>query len=161
MNLYDNDFVQVFEDNWTTIYDEYLSVKNHMVDWPEYHLYNQGWEVFGLFDYPDGNEIVANTKLCPKTAELIKKHIPSHGTAGFSRLAADTIITPHTGYQGNCLRMHLGLEIPDGDCGLRVNDSIYSWLPGRAFIFDDRQQHDAWNNTGSDRVILIVDFIKV
>jgi beta-hydroxylase len=112
-----------------------------------------------LFDYPGANEIVANTMLCPKTTELIKKHIPAHGTAGFSRLAADTIITPHTGYQGNCLRMHLGLEIPIGDCGLRVNDDIYHWYPGRAFIFDDHQQHDAWNSTESDRVILIVDFI--
>jgi beta-hydroxylase len=161
MNLYNNEFVQVFEDNWTTIYDEYLAVKNHMVDWPEHHLYNQGWEVFGLFDYPNGKEIVANTKLCPKTTELIKKYIPAHGTAGFSRLAANTIITPHTGYQGNCLRMHLGLEIPDGDCGLRVNNYIHHWQSGRVFIFDDKQQHDAWNNTASDRVILIVDFIKV
>jgi beta-hydroxylase len=157
MNQYP--FVKVLEDNWTTIYDEYLQVKEHMFDWPEYHLYNKGWEVFGLFEYPYGEEILSATARCPKTAQLIKDHVPSHGTAGFSRLAAKTVISPHTGYEGNYLRLHLGLEIPTGDCKLKVKNQLYEWQPGRAFIFDDKNMHEAWNNTEKDRVVLIVDFI--
>ena len=151
-------FVQEFEKNWKLILNEFQLIQHSMVSWPEYHLYNNGWDVFGLFDFPNGNPIEENITQCPITAELIEK-IPYHGAAGFSRLAANTVITPHKGYQGDFLRMHLGLEIPFGDCGLHSNGHVYRWEPGKAFVFDDRQTHDAWNNTSQERIVLIVDFI--
>ena len=152
-------FAEEFERNWQTIYNEYLQVTQELVTWPETHLYNHGWEVYGLFDFPNGNEILENTSRCPKTAELVKNLIPKHGTVGFSRLAPHTVISPHKGHQGNYLRMHLGLEVPNGDCGLRSGDTIYRWQAGKTFVFDDRTTHDAWNNTDNYRVALLVDFI--
>lgn len=152
-------FATIFEDNWQIIYQEYLQIQQQMMAWPERHLYNKGWEVFGLYDFPDGNELLDNCKLCPNTAALIKQAVPNHGTAGFSRLAPNTVISPHRGYQGPYLRMHLGLEIPDGDCGLRSGDMVYRWSPGKTFVFDDRQTHTAWNNTDHYRVALLIDFI--
>jgi beta-hydroxylase len=151
-------FIKQFEDNWQRIYKEYLQVNKLLTEWPEQHLYGKGWEVFGLFDFPNGNEIIENTQLCPVTASLIK-NIHCHGAAGFSKLSAGTVLKPHCGYRGDFLRMHLGLEIPVGDCGLRSEDQIYRWSQGKTFVFDDRLMHDAWNKTNYDRVILIVDFI--
>jgi len=152
-------FIKILEDNWQVIYEEYLQINKQLLAWPEKHLCEHGWEVFGLFDFPNGNELVENTHLCPKTSALIKEHITTHGAVGFSRLAANTEILPHKGYQGNYLRVHLGLEIPDGDCGLKVEDTIYHWQQGRAFVFDDRLTHNAWNKTAHDRVVLLLDFI--
>ena len=130
-----------------------------MAKWSEQHLYDGNWEVFGLFDFPNGNEIIKNTALCPVTTRLIKDNILTHGAVGFSKLAANTVIKPHKGYQGNFLRLHLGLQIPLGDCGLKSNDTVYRWESGKTFVFDDRQQHEAWNKTNNDRVVLIIDFV--
>jgi aspartyl/asparaginyl beta-hydroxylase (cupin superfamily) len=55
--------------------------------------------------------------------------------------------------------MHLGLIIPQGDMALRSLDETRGWEEGKVFIFDDRQEHEAWNRTKEARVILLIDFI--
>jgi aspartyl/asparaginyl beta-hydroxylase (cupin superfamily) len=152
-------FTKVLEDHWQEIYNEYLQVNQLVEDWHEKHLYDGNWEVFGLFDFPKGNEIAENTKLCPVTTKLIKDNIVNHGSVAFSKLTANTIIKPHKGYQGDYLRLQLGLEIPVGDCGLKTYSTVHRWEQGKTFIFDDRQLHEAWNKTDNDRVILIIDFV--
>ena len=63
------------------------------------------------------------------------------------------------GVQGEYLRMHLGLEVPKGDLGLNSQShGAFVWEKGKAFYFDDRLMHEAWNRTNETRVILIVDF---
>ncbi|SEI00173.1 Aspartyl/Asparaginyl beta-hydroxylase [Rheinheimera pacifica] len=151
-------FVEVFEENWEKIRDEYLRIKNKMMAWPETNLYNKGWESFGIYDFPYGRE-VPFAAMCSFTRDLIRDHIPNHGVAGFSRLSAGTELQPHEGYQGNFLRMHLGLIIPEGDVALRSLDEVRRWEEGTVFIFDDRLEHEAWNRTEEDRVILLIDFV--
>ncbi|MCL1126597.1 aspartyl/asparaginyl beta-hydroxylase domain-containing protein [Shewanella surugensis] len=151
-------FVPLFEKNWHLIYSEYLLIKDQTVPWPEFDIYEGNWRTFGLFDFPLGNK-TSNTNLAPFTSHLIENYIPSHGAAGYSILKANTVIEPHMGYQGDYLRIHLGLEIPDGDCGLRSQGGIKRWTEGKIFIFDDRLIHEAWNKTENDRVALIIDFI--
>lgn len=151
-------FVEPFKDNWERIRDEYLRVQNKMVAWPEKNLYNEGWEAFGIFDFPYGRELPF-AAMCSFTRDLIKEHIPSHGVSGFSRLSAGTQLDPHEGYQGDFLRMHLGLIIPEGDLGLRSLDETRGWEEGGVFIFDDRLEHEAWNRTEEDRVVLLIDFV--
>ncbi|MBI2322819.1 MAG: aspartyl/asparaginyl beta-hydroxylase domain-containing protein, partial [Chloroflexi bacterium] len=137
---------------------EYLGITAELVDWHERKLYDQGWKVFGLFDFPGGAPLPENTRKCPVTASLVERHIPRHGAAGFSVLRPRTRIRPHQGYQGDFLRCHLGLRIPAGDCGLRVGDETRSWETGKAVIFDDRLDHEAWNLTDEERVVLLIDF---
>ena len=83
----------------------------------------------------------------------------THGAVGFSVLRADTRIASHQGYPGLFLRCHLGLEVPDGDCALKVGDEVRHWQTGKVLIFDDRLQHEAWNMTAQERVILLLDFV--
>jgi beta-hydroxylase len=56
------------------------------------------------------------------------------------------------------LRCHLGLEIPSGDLGLRIGGETRVWQPGKCLVFDDTAEHEAWNHTDADRVVLIVTF---
>jgi len=153
------DFTASLAKNWRDIYQEYLAVADQVIDWFERDLYGEGWKVFGLFDFPHGRPLPGNTSACPLTAGLIERHVPQHGAVGFSVLRPDTRIRLHNGYAGNFLRCHLGLHIPAGDCGLSVGGTKRRWREGEVLILDDRVEHEAWNLTGEDRVILLLDFV--
>src|SRR5580765_8931493 len=153
----DFDFTTVLEHHWRDIYAEYLAICQDLSDWSEKELYGEGWKVFGLFEFPHGNAMPANTKRCPFTTSNIEQCLPSHGAVGFSVLRPKTRIKPHQGYQGSFLRCHLGLSVPGGDCALRVGGEIRKWESGKTLIFDDRVWHEAWNMTDEERVVLLVD----
>lgn len=68
-------FVAALEESWREIYQEYLGITGDLMDWFEKDLYGEGWRVFGLFDFPHGKPIEANTGRCPLTASLIEQHI--------------------------------------------------------------------------------------
>jgi aspartate beta-hydroxylase len=52
--------------------------------------------------------------------------------------------------------VHLPLIVPDG-CGFRVGGEIREWRVGKAILFDDTIEHEAWNNSDAIRAVLIVD----
>lgn len=147
------------EEHWRKIYDEYLGVRSDLIDWYERELYGEGWKVYKLFDFPHGGAVEENIRKCPFTASLIQAHVSRRGAAGFSVLRPMTRINPHTGYQGEFLRCHLGLRVPDGDCALKVGDETRRWQDGKVLVFDDRGIHESWNLTHEERVILLIDFI--
>jgi len=51
---------------------------------------------------------------------------------------------------------HLPLIVPP-DCGFRVANDTRQWVPGKAWVFDDTIQHEAWNDSEQLRVVLIFD----
>jgi aspartyl/asparaginyl beta-hydroxylase (cupin superfamily) len=55
------------------------------------------------------------------------------------------------------VRCHLGIKVPAGDCAIRVADETRRWDEGRCLVFDDYFEHEAWNRTAADRIVLIVD----
>jgi ornithine lipid ester-linked acyl 2-hydroxylase len=152
-------FAAVLEANAGRIRAEFAAVRDRMIDWVERDLYGEGWKVFGLYDFPRGEPLADGVRACPETAALIAAHIPTHGAAGFSLLRPGTRIQPHEGLRGDFLRCHLALEVPAGDCGLRIGSEVRRWEAERTIIFDDRLMHEAWNLTGRDRVVLLVDFV--
>lgn len=152
-------FTAPLQERWREIYQEYLLVQDRTIDWFEHELYGEGWKVFGLYDFPHGRPIAGNIDLCPLTASLVERHVPRHGAVGFSVLQPGTRIQPHAGYPGAFLRCHLGLRVPDGDCGLRVAGATRSWREGELLVLDDRLEHEAWNITSVDRVVLLIDFV--
>jgi ornithine lipid ester-linked acyl 2-hydroxylase len=152
-------FTQALEHNWRDIHREYLGIRNSLVDWVERELYGKGWQVYGLFDFPHGAPMAEGVARCPLTAALVQAHIPRHGAVGFSVLQPNTRIQRHQGYQGQFLRCHLGLDVPDGDCRLQLEDESRAWENGKSLVFDDRHWHEAWNMTERERVVLLIDFI--
>jgi len=122
---------------------------------------NQSRRWSALFLYKDGERQEANAARCPKTlaalehAPIVK--IPHRGpTSLFSLLEPKTRIPPHTGTTNTRLTVHLPLIVPPR-CGFRVGTQTRDWQPGKLLIFDDTIEHEAWNDSDEERVILIFD----
>jgi beta-hydroxylase len=77
-------------------------------------------------------------------------------TAWFSILSPGYHIPAHRGVSKGIVRAHLGLLIPKEaeKCRMRVGDTINVWRPGEIFVFDDTYEHEVWNDTDEERVIL-------
>ena len=148
--------IELLEANWLQIREECLGAINY-VKWPE-SIYDGKWDVFGIYNL-QGDIIEDNAKNCPFTTSVLQQ-ITNLKVAGFSRLGAGAHIKPHKGYTDEVLRCHLGLVIPEGDCALKVEETVYQWQEGKAFIFNDRLLHEAWNYTDSDRYVLLLDLYK-
>jgi aspartyl/asparaginyl beta-hydroxylase (cupin superfamily) len=117
--------------------------------WSAYFLWNQGVAQQG------------HLARCPRTAAALKGapqcDVARRGpTAFFSVLDAGTRIPPHTGVTNTRVIVHLPLIVPPG-CGFRVGSETREWLPGKAWVFDDTIEHEAWNSSDTPRAILIFD----
>jgi aspartyl/asparaginyl beta-hydroxylase (cupin superfamily) len=77
-------------------------------------------------------------------------------TAYFSILDAHTRIPPHCGVTNTRAIVHVPLIVPP-DCGFRVGSETREWIPGKAWVFDDTIEHEAWNQSEMPRAILIFD----
>ena len=117
------------------------------------------WSAFFL--WRDGQRVDANADRCPRTAALLSR-APLTEVAGyapsafFSILDKKTHIPPHTGVTNSRLIVHLPLVVPR-DCRFRVGSETREWQEGRAWIFDDSIEHEAWNDSEVPRAILIFD----
>lgn len=71
-------------------------------------------------------------------------------------------LPPHRGFYNGVLRFHLGLIVPEprDRIAIRVGNRICHWEEGRALIFDNSHEHEAWNRTDKTRVVLFVDFVR-
>jgi aspartyl/asparaginyl beta-hydroxylase (cupin superfamily) len=52
--------------------------------------------------------------------------------------------------------VHLPLVVPGG-CRFRVGSETRTWIQGKAWVFDDTIEHEAWNDSDTPRAILIFD----
>lgn len=152
-------FTRALQSHADQIRVEAESIRSLMCDWYETKLHDEGWQVYGLYNFPGGELLAENALRCPVTTALIAQHLPSHGAAGFSLLKPHSRIRPHIGYGGGLLRCHLPLVVPQGDCALRVGPETRQWQEGKCLVFDDTAEHEAWNLTASPRTVLLVDFI--
>ena len=117
--------------------------------WSAYFLWNQG------VAQP------AHIARCPRTEQALKAAPQCEVTARaptvfFSILDAATHIPPHTGVTNTRLTVHLPLIVPP-DCGFRVGGETREWVPGKAWVFDDTIEHEAWNRSDAPRAVLIFD----
>ena len=112
------------------------------------------WKVFGLIF--NKNVLETNEKLCPKTIQLLKS-IPCVINAGFSCLEPNKSTDLHSDDNEDFYRYQLPLIIPEGDTGFKVNGESIKYKINEPFIFDDCNDHQAWNYTNKIRVVLICD----
>lgn len=126
---------------------------------------DRDWKTFLICAF--GLKSEAAIRACPETWRIVQK-IPGLKTAMFSIFEPGKHLPPHRGPYNGVLRLHLGLRVPDvsQDGGgpdaiaLRVGDRICHWAEGKALIFDDAYEHEAWNHSAEVRVVLFVDFVK-
>ncbi|NYT41527.1 aspartyl/asparaginyl beta-hydroxylase domain-containing protein [Sphingomonas sp. R-74633] len=102
----------------------------------------------------------ATVARCPRTWAAVQTApqplIANSPTAMFSLLRPGARIAPHTGMVNTRLTCHLPLVVPPG-CGFRVGNEVREWQVGKLLIFDDSIEHEAWNGSDEDRVVLIFD----
>jgi aspartyl/asparaginyl beta-hydroxylase (cupin superfamily) len=127
-------------------------------------------EFHGLTDNPDwstlylwenGEPVTDHIARCPRTFDAIRQLplcdiAPRAPTIMFSLLRAGARIPAHTGIINARLICHLPLVVPPG-CGFRVGNEMREWEVGKLLIFDDTIEHEAWNESDEDRVVLIFD----
>jgi aspartate beta-hydroxylase len=117
------------------------------------------WSAF--FFWRHGKRDERNCARCSRTAAVLDEiplgRIPRRSpNALFSVLRPGARIPPHTGVSNMRSVVHLPLIVPP-DCGFRVGAESRQWREGAAWVFDDTIEHEAWNDSGAVRGILIVD----
>ncbi len=136
----------------------YIRSEEHQ---PRYNplLDNKDWSA--LFLCENGRRFEEAIARCPKTWEAVQAAPQSwiersSPTVMFSLLRAGARIPAHRGVNNTRLTCHLPLIVPPG-CGFRVGNEVREWREGEILIFDDSIEHEAWNESKEDRVVLIFD----
>lgn len=160
--------ISILRDNWQTIRDEAILLQSSSIfesiktpgaagyyDIGFRTFYKRGWSKFYLKWY--GTIHQSAQRLCPKTVALLQQ-VPELRGAMFSLLPAGAALSLHSDPMACSLRYHLGLATPNTtDCNITIDGQTCSWYDGQDFIFDETYPHQAHNNTGMPRLILMCD----
>ena len=120
---------------------------------------NPDWSAFYL--WKNGEPVAENVARCPRTIAALGE-VPLARIKGrtpsvlFSLLRPGAVIPPHNGFVNTRLICHLPLIVPKG-CSFRVGNETRDWEEGKAWLFDDTIEHEAWNRSAETRVILLFD----
>lgn len=151
--------VAYLESNYSAIRNELLALEGARFQRESEPIKRIGdWDVVFLYERGRRHDDVC--ALCPVTTHGVESHRTLRTAAGLiyvSRMRGSTHIASHRGPTNLRVRCHLGIAIPDGDCAIRVGRETRRWEEGRCLVFDDYFQHEAWNNTNEDRLVLIAD----
>ena len=115
------------------------------------------WRV--KYFYLQGEEQEEAHRLCANTSAILKRCLPmgpSHQVF-CSVLGSNSHIAPHCGPVNTRLTCHFGLIIPP-DATLRVGSEVVTWQEGRCLVFDDSFEHEAWNKSDRERIVLLIQF---
>jgi Aspartyl/Asparaginyl beta-hydroxylase len=159
LDLRDLPLVDYLESHFDAIRREILSLNPSIFHRESERIQRSGeWDV--AFFYERGRRRNEVCEACPVTTRGIEGHgavLTMAGLAYVSRMRAGTHIRAHTGPTNLRVRCHLGIRTPQGDCAIRVEDKTRRWEEGKCLVFNDRFEHEAWNHTDQDRLVLIVD----
>jgi aspartyl/asparaginyl beta-hydroxylase (cupin superfamily) len=154
--------------NYPVIRAELLGILSEKRAIPRYHELDQmqynisarvdpdkDWKVYPLNIM--GVKPEAYCARCPRTTALLEG-IPGLFEAFFSILEGGKSIPHHEGPYRGYLRYHLGLIVPEKNPpSIRLKDQVYTWKEGQSVLFDDSWDHEVYNQSEGDRVVLIVD----
>jgi hypothetical protein len=116
------------------------------------------WKVFMLWE--TGRKHRQNCDRLPILTRIMESDDRVRTTSGLiylSRLAPHTHVAAHRGPTNIRLRLHLPFRVPAGDCAMQVGGEVRSWVEGEAVVFDDLYEHEVWNNTDEDRLVMVAD----
>jgi aspartyl/asparaginyl beta-hydroxylase (cupin superfamily) len=142
------DEFRAYVDSHTVVPEANAGLKGKK-DWSILPICERGWVTTSL------------VQRFPVTWETVRQ-APLPGIYGwgptvvFSLLKAGARIPAHNGMYNIRLICHLPLIVPRG-CRFRVGNEVREWEVGKLMIFDDTIEHEAWNDSDEDRVVLIFD----
>jgi aspartate beta-hydroxylase len=112
-----------------------------------------------LILWKNGYFTKAAYSLFPKTVKIlseIKCFLIPFGEAVFLVLKPGVALPPHHDDSNLDITCQLGLIIPD-NCAIRVGGETRTWVEGKTLFFDHSFEHEAWNNSDKQRVVLLLD----
>lgn len=74
----------------------------------------------------------------------------------FARQEAHTGIKSHTDNTNFIQTSHLGIDVPEGQCWIKVGDHTREWRNGKAIVCDTSFMHQTQNDADVDRYVLIM-----
>ena len=169
-------YLKEIENKFLQIHAEWKSVTNTAVPdlfqtWSQAHLNSKkdSWQILAITEqsktadtntHKTTGTLINYAKLFPITLDILNTALGDRlDNARFSKLSTQSKILPHQGRFSNTLRCHLGIDIPLGNCKIKVGNVEQGWENGKLLILDDRLVHEAWNLTEYDRTVLAFDFI--
>jgi len=117
--------------------------------WSAYHLLKGGQPVEGHAEHFPKTLAALDLAPMPRVAGRAPMAL-------FSLLKPGAHIRPHHGLFNFRLICHLPLVVPP-DCALRVGNRQRPWRTGELLIFDDSMEHEAWNRSDRQRIILLFE----
>jgi tetratricopeptide (TPR) repeat protein len=117
-----------------------------------------GWKAVHF--WRAGEAVAETVERFPKTSALLRtmplsqvNSVPAY--AWLSILQPGTEIPTHFGASSAHVTLHLGIDVPDGNCVLDVIGEERTWQSGEAFAFMDSFAHSSWNHGDRPRVVLV------
>jgi len=163
-DLSGNPVVQAFEDNAAQFHKELLELlrsrSGSLIDHYASGMYDPGgWSTISLKTW--GIDVPANLEACPAIHKFLLQH-PQVLSFSVNQLKPGKTIKPHCGDTNAIWRCHAGLEIPAGlpECGFRVGEAQRPWVQYKVFGFCDAYEHEAWNHSTGNRLIICFDLIR-
>ena len=123
-------------------------------------LDNDDWSSLDLVE--KGEKVEQHVAHAPIAYRTITEEVPVCAIPGrapsllLSLLRPGKAIPPHHGMLNCRYICHLPLIVP-GNGALRLGTQTREWEQGKLLAFDDTIEHEAWNRSGEDRVVLIFD----
>jgi hypothetical protein len=155
--------LNILEDNFEEIKNEildFLSTKRlelKSINVP-FEYSNDKWKILTLITFLISYK--KNLNKLPLLSNLLEK-IPGLVTAQISILGPKSKIPPHFGSSNALIRSHLGIVVPDNlpKLGIRVKSEERCWEEGKMTSFCESHRHYVWNNSDSERIVLLIDTI--
>ena len=138
----------------------------HEGDW-DWHTYMSRGNVQGDFvmKFPETSKILNDGLRGEENNYQLFEGTP-FGFGFFSNLGGVAKIEAHNAPTNLRLRIHLPIVVKDNGvnpetglpkCGIRVATSVRSYQQDQALVLDDSYDHEVWNDTQENRVVLLVD----
>ncbi len=161
------DDLENLRSNFERIKDEALRVRQvnaslwlpHVSEFLSDVKRNDSWQEFPLYTF--GRRRRHYCSAVPEVSNWLKEFKMATSclkcTSKLVAFGPRTHILPICGPTNLRLRMHLPLKIPaSGAARMRVGkDNIVEWRVGEPLVFDDSFEHEVWNESESEEVILL------
>lgn len=116
--------------------------------------YGPNWRTLVLQDRGIWED--SNIKIFPKTHQMLVNINAPTLEVFFARQDGKTGIKSHTDNANFIQTTHLGIDVPEGECWIKVGDHVKEWRNGKIIICDTSFMHETENNSENDRYVLIM-----
>jgi hypothetical protein len=118
--------------------------------------YGPEWKTLGLQDRSVWSDELRGE--FPRTIEVLESNKVPSCEAFFAKQGPHSGLLPHSDKNNFIITCHLGLDVPEGDCFIRVGDQQHYWKNGKTCIFDTSIIHSTRNDSPRTRYVLLIRF---